>query len=72
MEVSNPNRLRDGIIMFRFVLIAFRPLLVSELLHTLGIRGDLEINGIIHCGCNFSEIREHHGIAASYKDPSNS
>lgn len=77
--------LRDGIKMFQFVLFVYRPLTVSELLHTLGIRDNLDTPSdesfkkrippeqrIIHCGGNFLEIREHHGITASYEDSLNS
>jgi hypothetical protein len=81
-----PADLRDGIKMFRFVLFAYRPLLVNELLHALAIWDDLDTPSsdecfkeripferrIIYCGGNFLEIKEHHGITSSYKNSSNS
>lgn len=78
--------LEYGLKMLRFVLFACRPLMVSELLHTLPIRdsSDVEFTAsdesfrknvpperlIIHCGGNFLEIKGHDGIAESYKDTS--
>ena len=78
--------LRDGLKMFRFVLFARRPLLVDELLHTLGIQDnpDTEFTlsddsfqrripserRIIHCGGNFLEIKSSYGTSVTYNDSS--
>lgn len=79
--------LQDSVKMFRFVLFARRPLLVDELLHTLGIpdNPDEEFttsgdafwgrkpfeHRILYCGGNFLEIKQHHGISTTDADSSN-
>jgi hypothetical protein len=79
-----PAEYRDAIKMFQVVLFACRPLLVSELLHAVGIQDNLDTPSdesfkerippegrIIVCGGNFLEIRQHHGTTTSYKNSSN-
>jgi ankyrin repeat domain-containing protein 50 len=79
--------LQDGVKMFRFVLFGRRPLTVDELLHSLGIPDNIDIEftpsddsfqrripserRIIHCGGNFLEIRPHNSASATYDDYSN-
>ncbi|KAF3065389.1 Ankyrin repeat domain-containing protein 50 [Trichoderma lentiforme] len=76
----NKTDIRDGIRMFQLVLFACRPLTTDELLHALGIPGELDAEftiphnsfrsnipskrRITHCGGNFLEIRPYFGNAA--------
>ncbi|KAL6835271.1 putative kinesin [Trichoderma camerunense] len=58
---GNDSCLSYGLRMFRFVLLAKRPLTVDELLHSLGIPDNLESNGIF----DLSEEALHKRIPSS-------
>jgi tRNA A37 threonylcarbamoyladenosine biosynthesis protein TsaE len=86
MEKERLADIRDGVKIFRFVLFAYRPLAVRELLHALGIPDNLDTEfsasdesfrnliphdqRITHCSGNFLEIKQHHGTTTPYEDSS--